>query len=148
MHPCKASLRPPGVDLSYYTFAGRIVGKCILECALGTPQLTKARFTRSFLVQILGLKVTSQVNFCLSMKRCNKDEVIPSFIDNVGFTFGQCLKTDDPQMYNAITENSVEGLDLFFVDGDYDSKQRLKVCFIAFDARGRCRGFMLSLRGY
>ena len=39
----------------------------------------------------------------------------------------QCLKTDDPQMYNSITENSVEGLDLFFVEDDYDSKQRPKV---------------------
>ena len=41
--------------------------------------------------------------------------------------FFQCLKTDDPQVYNNITENSVEGWDLFFVDNDYDSAQRLKV---------------------
>lgn len=91
VHPCRASLRPPNIDLSYYKFTGKIVGKCIVECALGKPLLTKARFTRSFLVQILGLKVNSQ-----------------------------CLKADDPQMYDAIVDNSVEGLDLFFVDNDYD----------------------------
>ena len=39
----------------------------------------------------------------------------------------QCLKADDPQIYNAITDNSVEGLDLFFVDTDYDSSHVLKV---------------------
>ena len=42
----------------------------------------------------------------------------------------QCLKTDDPLMYNSITENSVEGLDLFFVVSDYDSSHRPK--FVLF----------------
>eukprot|EP00731_Ephydatia_muelleri_P007265 Em0003g1513a len=97
VHPCRTSLRSQKIDLSYYKFAGQVVGKCILECALGKPLLAKARFTRSFLVQILGLNVTSQ-----------------------------CLKADDPQIYNAITDNSVEGLDLFFVDTDYDSSHVLK----------------------
>ena len=56
LHPCKAS-----VDLSFYKFAGRVMGKFIHECAQGRPLMTNARFTRSFLVQILGLKVTSEV---------------------------------------------------------------------------------------
>eukprot|EP00731_Ephydatia_muelleri_P007254 Em0003g1502a len=98
VHPCTASLRPPNVDLSYYKFAGRIMGKCILECALGKPLLAKARFTRSFLVQILGLKATIQ-----------------------------CLETDDPQMFNSITNYSVNNLDLFFVCEEYDVAQTPKV---------------------
>lgn len=37
LHPCKAS-----VDLSFYKFAGRVMGKFIHECAQGRPLMTNA----------------------------------------------------------------------------------------------------------
>lgn len=46
-----------------YEFAGRIVGKCLYESALGGAykQLVRARFTRSFLAQIIGLRMNYKV---------------------------------------------------------------------------------------
>lgn len=46
-----------------YEFAGRIVGKCLFESALGGAykQLVRARFTRSFLAQIIGLRMNYKV---------------------------------------------------------------------------------------
>ncbi|KAF3844778.1 hypothetical protein F7725_007941 [Dissostichus mawsoni] len=45
--------------LKMYEFAGRVVGKCLYESALGGAykQLVRARFTRSFLAQIIGLRM-------------------------------------------------------------------------------------------
>ncbi|CAG9785866.1 unnamed protein product [Diatraea saccharalis] len=45
--------------LKYYELAGKLVGKCLYESALGGPyrQLVRARLTRSFLAQIIGLRV-------------------------------------------------------------------------------------------
>lgn len=61
--------RPPHLKLKHYEFAGRIVGKCLYESALGGSyrQLVRARFTRSFLAQIIGLRVHYKVtlNFFL-----------------------------------------------------------------------------------
>lgn len=46
-----------------YEFAGRVVGKCLYESALGGAykQLVRARFTRSFLAQIIGLRMNYKV---------------------------------------------------------------------------------------
>ncbi|XP_034050837.1 apoptosis-resistant E3 ubiquitin protein ligase 1 isoform X2 [Thalassophryne amazonica] len=51
--------RPPHLRLKMYEFAGRVVGKCLYESALGGAykQLVRARFTRSFLAQIIGLRM-------------------------------------------------------------------------------------------
>ncbi|RVE50745.1 hypothetical protein evm_004655 [Chilo suppressalis] len=49
----------PGYNLKYFELAGKLVGKCLYESALGGPyrQLVRARLTRSFLAQIIGLRV-------------------------------------------------------------------------------------------
>lgn len=62
VHP--NSKRPSQLKLKHYEFAGRIVGKCLYESALGGSyrQLVRARFTRSFLAQIIGLRVHYKVN--------------------------------------------------------------------------------------
>lgn len=54
-------------DLKTYEFAGKIVGKCLYESARGSTyrqsyrQLVKARFSRSFLAQLIGLRVHYRV---------------------------------------------------------------------------------------
>lgn len=59
------------MDLKFYEFAGKIVGKCLYESSLGGGyrQLVKARFSRSFLAQLIGLRVHFRVSqrsrFCL-----------------------------------------------------------------------------------
>ncbi|KAE8585976.1 hypothetical protein XENTR_v10021516 [Xenopus tropicalis] len=54
-NPC----RPPNIRVKLYEFAGRVVGKCLFESSLGggCEQLVRARFTRSFLAQIIGLRM-------------------------------------------------------------------------------------------
>ncbi|KAG8562140.1 hypothetical protein GDO81_015601 [Engystomops pustulosus] len=54
-NPC----RPPGLRIKLYEFAGRVVGKCLFESSQGGgyEQLVRARFTRSFLAQIIGLRM-------------------------------------------------------------------------------------------
>lgn len=61
VHPINK--RAPNFKLKHYEFAGRIVGKCLYESALGGSyrQLVRARFTRSFLAQIIGLRVHYRV---------------------------------------------------------------------------------------
>ncbi|XP_052755161.1 apoptosis-resistant E3 ubiquitin protein ligase 1 [Galleria mellonella] len=51
--------RPPHLKLKYFELAGKLVGKCLYESALGGSyrQLVRARLTRSFLAQIIGLRV-------------------------------------------------------------------------------------------
>ena len=51
------------MKLKFYEFAGRIVGKCLYESALGSTRrlYVKARFSRSFLAQLLGLRVSYRV---------------------------------------------------------------------------------------
>ena len=58
-------VRSPHLKMKYYEFAGKIVGKCLYESALGGSyrQLVKARFTRSFLAQLIGLRVNYKVSF-------------------------------------------------------------------------------------
>lgn len=55
--------RPAAMKLKFYEFAGRIVGKCLYESALGSSRRlnVKARFSRSFLAQLLGLRVCYKV---------------------------------------------------------------------------------------
>jgi len=80
VHP--NSKRPPHLKLKHYEFAGRIVGKCLYESALGGSyrQLVRARFTRSFLAQIIGLrvhyKVTRQTSFLSLYKKLIMDKAM------------------------------------------------------------------------
>ncbi|XP_033327204.1 apoptosis-resistant E3 ubiquitin protein ligase 1 isoform X3 [Megalopta genalis] len=97
--------RPPHLKLKHYEFAGRIVGKCLFESALGGfyRQLVRARFTRSFLAQIIGLRVHYKY-----------------------------FEQDDPDLYLSkikyILENDVEEMELYFVEEEYDNDgQLLKV---------------------
>lgn len=55
--------RPTYLRLKVYEFAGRLVGKCLYESSLGGAykQLVRARFTRSFLGQIIGLRMHYKV---------------------------------------------------------------------------------------
>ena len=53
--------REAHLKLKHYEFAGRIVGKCLYESAMSNTMLVKARFTRSFLAQIIGLRVHHKV---------------------------------------------------------------------------------------
>ncbi|KAF3423738.1 hypothetical protein E2986_09352 [Frieseomelitta varia] len=103
VHP--NSKRPSHLKLKHYEFAGRIVGKCLYESALGGSyrQLVRARFTRSFLAQIIGLRVHYKY-----------------------------FEQDDPDLYLSkikyILENDVEEMELYFVEEEYDKDgQLLKV---------------------
>ncbi|XP_043667543.1 apoptosis-resistant E3 ubiquitin protein ligase 1 isoform X2 [Vespula pensylvanica] len=105
VHP--NSKRPAHLKLKHYEFAGRIVGKCLYESALGGSyrQLVRARFTRSFLAQIIGLRVHYKVKY---------------------------FEQDDPDLYLSkvkyILENDVEEMELYFVEEEYDKDgQLLKV---------------------
>ncbi|CAG9129246.1 unnamed protein product [Plutella xylostella] len=51
--------RPPHLKLKHFELAGKIVGKCLYESALGGSyrQLVRARLTRSFLAMIIGTRV-------------------------------------------------------------------------------------------
>jgi len=55
--------RPAHVKLKHFEFAGRLAGKCLFESALGGSyrQLVRARFSRSFLAQLIGLRVHYKV---------------------------------------------------------------------------------------
>ena len=57
VHP--SSPIPAPYKLKHYKFAGRLVGKCLYDSSLGAGyrQLVKGRFTRSFLAQLIGLRV-------------------------------------------------------------------------------------------
>ncbi|XP_014222085.1 apoptosis-resistant E3 ubiquitin protein ligase 1-like [Trichogramma pretiosum] len=59
VHPTTHGGAPSGAKMPLYEFAGQIVGKCLYESAqVGTQRmLVRARFTHSFLAQLLGLRV-------------------------------------------------------------------------------------------
>ena len=90
------------MKLKHYEFAGRIVGKCLYESALGGSyrQLVRARFTRSFLAQIIGLRVHYKY-----------------------------FEQDDPDLYLSkvkyILENDVEEMELCFIEEEYDKEGKL-----------------------
>ncbi|CAG2174692.1 unnamed protein product, partial [Oppiella nova] len=83
--------------LKYYEFAGKIVGKCLYESALGSSyrQLVRARFSRSFLAQLIGLRVHYKY-----------------------------FERDDPDLYVSkikyIIDNDVEDMELYFSEDEYD----------------------------
>jgi len=76
--------RPPHLKLKHYEFAGKVVGKCLYESALGGSyrQLVRARFTRSFLAQIIGLRVHYKVRkiFKCFYSKTNKMHQFSKFI--------------------------------------------------------------------
>lgn len=96
VHP--NSKRPLHLKLKHYEFAGRIVGKCLYESALGSSyrQLVKARFSRSFLAQLIGLRVHYKY-----------------------------FEQDDPDLYVSkikyILENDVEDMELNFSEEEYSA---------------------------
>ncbi|KAG7237257.1 hypothetical protein INR49_032590 [Caranx melampygus] len=95
--------RPPHLRLKMYEFAGRIVGKCLYESALGGAykQLVRARFTRSFLAQIIGLRMNYKY-----------------------------FETDDQEFYKTkvcfILNNDVSEMDLVFAEEKYSKSGQLE----------------------
>jgi len=53
--------RPSHLQLKHFEFAGKVVGKCLYESACGNSLMVKARFSRSFLAQIIGLRINYKV---------------------------------------------------------------------------------------
>ncbi|KAK6183620.1 hypothetical protein SNE40_011062 [Patella caerulea] len=88
--------RPVKLKLKYYEFAGKIVGKCLYESALGKSyrQLVKARFSRSFLAQVIGLRVNYKY-----------------------------FESDDPELYKTkikfIEDNDISDMELTFSEEEY-----------------------------
>ena len=95
------------------------MGKCLFESALGNSFSVTARFTRSFLAQIIGLRVNYRV-CSLSLLRHHVEHVIP--IVDVLYPL-QYFETDDPELFTTkvkyIHENDVDGLDLVFAEELY-----------------------------
>ncbi|NXY43972.1 AREL1 ligase, partial [Ceuthmochares aereus] len=95
--------RPTYVRLKVYEFAGRLVGKCLYESSLGGSykQLVRARFTRSFLAQIIGLRMHYKY-----------------------------FETDDPEFYKSkvcfILNNDVSEMDLVFAEEKYSKIGQLE----------------------
>ncbi|XP_060803597.1 apoptosis-resistant E3 ubiquitin protein ligase 1 [Amyelois transitella] len=97
--------RDPMLKLKYFELAGKLVGKCLYESALGGSyrQLVRARLTRSFLAQIIGLRVHYKY-----------------------------FEQDDPELYLSkikyVLETDLESEDapeLYFSDEEYDSAGKL-----------------------
>ncbi|KAH0620495.1 hypothetical protein JD844_021016 [Phrynosoma platyrhinos] len=95
--------RPSYLRLKVYEFAGRLVGKCLYESSLGGAykQLVRARFTRSFLAQIIGLRMHYKY-----------------------------FETDDPEFYKSkvcfILNNDVSEMELVFAEEKYSKSGQLE----------------------
>ncbi|XP_016106982.1 apoptosis-resistant E3 ubiquitin protein ligase 1 isoform X3 [Sinocyclocheilus grahami] len=95
--------RSPHQRVKMYEFAGRVVGKCLYESALGGAykQLVRARFTRSFLAQIIGLRMNYKY-----------------------------FETDDEEFYKTkvcfILNNDVSEMDLVFAEEKYSKSGHLE----------------------
>ena len=72
VHPNPSSKRLSSFKLSYYEIAGKIVGKCLLESSDSdrSMHMISARFSRSFLAQLIGLRVHYKVNFKIKGENC------------------------------------------------------------------------------
>lgn len=94
--------RPSHLKLKHYEYAGRIVSKCLYESSLGSGyrQLVKARFSRSFLAQLIGLRVHYKY-----------------------------FEQDDPDLYvtkiKYILENDMDDMELYFCEEEYTSSGQL-----------------------
>ncbi len=102
--------RPSNLKLKYYEFAGKIVGKCLYESALGGSyrQLVRARFTRSFLAQLIGLRVhykhfeqddpdlyLSKIKYILDTDLDKNENLEIYFVEEIYDSVGQLIKTVD-----------------------------------------------------
>ncbi|GIY39738.1 apoptosis-resistant E3 ubiquitin protein ligase 1 [Caerostris extrusa] len=102
VHPNPSHKRPAYLKLKYYEFAGKIVGKCLYESSLGSSyrQLVKAKFSRSFLAQLIGLSVHYKY-----------------------------FEHDDPELYVSkvkyILDNDIESMGLYFIEEVYDASGQL-----------------------
>lgn len=94
--------RPSDLKLKHYEYAGRIVSKCLYESSLGSGyrQLVRARFSRSFLAQLIGLRVHYKY-----------------------------FEQDDPDLYvtkiKYILENDMDDMELYFCEEEYTSTGQL-----------------------
>ncbi|XP_068632769.1 apoptosis-resistant E3 ubiquitin protein ligase 1 [Battus philenor] len=102
--------RPPHLKLKHFEFAGKLVGKCLYESALGGSyrQLVRARLTRSFLAQIIGLRVhykyfeqddpelyLSKIKYVLETDLDAEDALELTFSEDVYDSSGRLLETRD-----------------------------------------------------
>ncbi|XP_055683198.1 apoptosis-resistant E3 ubiquitin protein ligase 1 isoform X1 [Lutzomyia longipalpis] len=100
--------RPPNLKLKHFEFAGKVVGKCLYESALGGSyrQLVRARFSRSFLAQLIGLRVhykyfeqddpdlyLSKIKYILDTDLDHSDSLELYFVEEVYDSSGQLSKT-------------------------------------------------------
>lgn len=106
VHP--NSSRSAFLKLKHFEFAGKIVGKCLYESALGGSyrQMIRARFTRSFLAQLIGLRVhfkyfesddpdlyLSKVKYILETDLDASDNLELYFVEEIYDASGQLAKT-------------------------------------------------------
>ncbi|XP_013414095.1 apoptosis-resistant E3 ubiquitin protein ligase 1 [Lingula anatina] len=95
--------RPEDLKLKYYEFAGKVVGKILYESALGGSykQQVSAKFARSFLAQLIGLRVNYKY-----------------------------FEQDDPDLYTTkikyVLENDPADMDMHFVEEEYNEKNELE----------------------
>lgn len=111
VHPSPADRRAPDLKTKYFEFAGKLVGKCLFESAQGLVYAlnVNARFSRSFLAQLIGLRV----NF----KYFEQDD--PEFyVSKIKFILENNL--DDP---NWASETGLD--DLTFSEEIYDNRGQL-----------------------
>ncbi|XP_053677079.1 apoptosis-resistant E3 ubiquitin protein ligase 1 isoform X1 [Anopheles nili] len=100
--------RPPHLKLKHFEFAGKVVGKCLYESALGGTyrQLVRARFSRSFLAQLIGLRVhykyfeqddpdlyLSKIKYILETDLDTSDNLELYFVEEMYDQSGQLQKT-------------------------------------------------------
>lgn len=100
--------RPSSLKLKHFEFAGKIVAKCLYESALGGSyrQMVRARFTRSFLAQLIGLRVhykyfeqddpdlyLSKIKYILDTDLDTSDNLELYFVEDIYDASGQLIKS-------------------------------------------------------